>query len=83
MNTKFSSISEITENLILTSATFISPLTIEQFGISCIISCAPELPDPPLSQENAIYYKLNTLDVGFAEIFQHFDSTADLIEQVC
>lgn len=83
ISTNCSSVSGITDNLLLTSATFVNPHIIEQYGVSCVISCAPELPNPPLLRENAVYYKMDTLDVGLADIFQYFDSTANLIDQVC
>lgn len=73
--------SEITDNLILTSASNVNPQVLETCGISCIISCAPELPDPPLNN-NVIYYKVDVVDSGCSRIFSYFDKAANLIQQV-
>ncbi|KAJ8960710.1 hypothetical protein NQ318_020002 [Aromia moschata] len=51
-------LSELTENLILTSASSVNPHIIESLGVTCIISCAPELPDVPLPHESYNYVKL-------------------------
>lgn len=74
-------VSEITDTLILTSAAFVNRQVIERFGISCVISCAPELPDPPIIGEN-VYYKIDAMDTGTERIFEYFDATTNLIQQV-
>ncbi|XP_023024258.1 dual specificity protein phosphatase 21 [Leptinotarsa decemlineata] len=79
--TPLGNISELTESLILTSASNVNPQTLDSFNISCIISCAPELPESPLHDE-VIYHKIEVIDSGCSRILQYFDPAADLIHQV-
>lgn len=74
-------ISEITENLILTSASIVNPQTLDLYKVSCIISCAPELPDP-LHRDEIIYHAIGIMDSGYSRILPFFDKAADLIHQV-
>ncbi|CAG9860260.1 unnamed protein product [Phyllotreta striolata] len=74
-------LSGITDNLILTSASNVNPEILETCRISCVISCAPELPDPPL-RNDLVYYKVDVADSGCSGIFSYFDKAANLIQQV-
>ncbi|XP_056638808.1 dual specificity protein phosphatase 18-like [Diorhabda sublineata] len=74
-------ISEITENLILTSASIVNPQTLELYKVSCIISCAPELP-VPIHRDDILYHAINIIDSGYSRILPFFDKAADLIHQV-
>ncbi|CAH1971599.1 unnamed protein product [Acanthoscelides obtectus] len=71
-------VSEITKQLILTSASSVNADTLATLGISCVISCAPELPDSPLTDQ-LIYHKVDVTDSGCSRILPHFDVAADLI----
>nr|CAI5843028.1 unnamed protein product [Callosobruchus analis] len=71
-------VSEITKNLILTSASSVDAHTLATLGISCVISCAPELPHSPL-MDQLIYHKVDVADSGCSRILPHFDVCADLI----
>ncbi|XP_018567369.1 dual specificity protein phosphatase 18-like [Anoplophora glabripennis] len=75
-------LSELTDDLILTSAASVNPHILETFNISCIVSCAPELPYTPL-QDDVIYHRINIIDSGNSRILPFFDETADLIHEVC
>ncbi|VEN58564.1 unnamed protein product, partial [Callosobruchus maculatus] len=74
-------VSEITKNLILTSASSVDAHTLASLGISCVISCAPELPDSPL-MDQLIYHKVYVADSGCSRILPYFDVAADLINNV-
>ncbi|XP_072382942.1 dual specificity protein phosphatase 21-like [Diabrotica undecimpunctata] len=78
---QYNNLSEVTDSLILTSASSLNSQILEMFNISCIISCAPELPDPP-HREDVIYHKIDIMDSGYSRILPYFDKSADLIHQV-
>ncbi|KAG5898926.1 hypothetical protein JTB14_007961 [Gonioctena quinquepunctata] len=81
LSTPHGNLSELTDNLILTSASNVNQQTLESNSISCIISCAPELPESPL-HDDVIYHKIEVIDSGCSRILHHFDPAADLIHQV-
>ncbi|KAJ8952098.1 hypothetical protein NQ314_007591, partial [Rhamnusium bicolor] len=74
-------LSELTENLILTSASSVNPHILETLNISCIVSCAPELPDIP-QEDDFIYHKIDVIDSSNSRILSYFDEAADLIQEI-
>lgn len=53
----------------------------QQLGITCVINCAPELPDTPLHDApRPQYLQIPILDKNDVNIRQYFDEVADLIE---
>ncbi|EFA03077.1 dual specificity protein phosphatase 21 isoform X1 [Tribolium castaneum] len=75
-------ISELTDNLVLTSASSVNTNVLDALNITCVINVAPELPDTPLHRSDIIYHKIPLLDSGNSRIYTHFDEAADLIHKV-
>lgn len=75
-------ISELTHNLILTSASSVNTNVLDALNITCVINVAPELPDTPLHRSDIIYYKIPVQDSGNSRIYTYFDEAADLIHKV-
>lgn len=76
-----SSISILTDHLILTSAAFVNSGIVDAAGVTCVISAAPELPLVPLS-ENVTFHRVDILDCFDCNISKFFDDVSDLIEKV-
>ncbi|XP_050310442.1 dual specificity protein phosphatase 21 [Anthonomus grandis grandis] len=76
-----STISFLTDHLVLTSATSICPEVINILKITSVISCAAELPDMPLSSEIG-YHKVNVSDSPHSDLSVYFGRATDLIHQV-
>ncbi|KAJ8920842.1 hypothetical protein NQ315_015634 [Exocentrus adspersus] len=76
-----SNLSELTESLILTSAASVNPNILETLNVSCIISCAPELPYTPVD-DDVIFHRINIVDSGSSRILPYFDEAADLIHKI-
>ncbi|XP_063913895.1 dual specificity protein phosphatase 21 isoform X1 [Zophobas morio] len=75
-------ISELTENLILCSASTVNTNVLDALNIACVINAAPELPDTPLHRSDVVYHKIPILDSGNTRIYQYFDEAADLVQKV-
>lgn len=75
-------ISELTDNLILCSASSVNTNLLDTLNISCVINVAPELPDTPLHKSDIIYHKIPVLDSGNTRIYAFFDEAADLVHKV-
>lgn len=74
--------SEITENLLLSSASAILPSILEGLNVSCVINAAAELPDSPSLKPDSIYFKINVFDDPNSNISQYFDEASDIIHNV-
>lgn len=79
---QFPGISEILPSLYLSGAGVAIPLYLKKLKINCVINAAPELPDTPLPDTNPIYLQIPIFDKCDANLEQHFNETADLIEQI-
>ncbi|RZB41339.1 DSPc domain containing protein [Asbolus verrucosus] len=75
-------VSELTENLILSSASSVNSNVLDALNIACVVNVAPELPDTPLHRNDVIYHKIAILDSGNSRIYPCFDEAADLIQKV-
>lgn len=75
-------ISELTDNLILCSASSVNSNVLDALNVACVVNVAPELPDTPLHRSDIVYHKIPILDSGNSRIYPWFDETADLIQKV-
>lgn len=75
-------VSEITESLLLSSASVVHSCILDKLNVSCVVNCAAELPDPPLDQDFISYHKIPVYDSSDVDISMYFDETADIIQNV-
>lgn len=75
-------VSEINENLFLSSASAVNTDTLEVLDVNCLINVAAELPDTPLENRSIIYYKIDVFDSMSSDLSGYFDDTADIIHNV-
>ncbi|PSN49194.1 hypothetical protein C0J52_10914 [Blattella germanica] len=77
------SISEVTDGLLLSGAPAVSPQRLRDLGVTCVVNAAAELPDTPLPQEKEIaYLKVSVEDKSNSDLLSHMDAVADMIEEV-
>lgn len=75
-------VSELTDNLLLSSAAAVLPTILDALDVRCVINVAAELPDTPLHDDSIVYYKINVHDNSNSNLAPYFDITSDLIHNV-
>ncbi|XP_014242766.1 dual specificity protein phosphatase 14-like [Cimex lectularius] len=81
-STKIFSVAEIDSGLLLCGASMVTDNTLKKYNVTCVISVSPELPQVPLPNSITRHYTINVRDTIDSNLGEHFDSIADIINQV-